>query len=302
MWLNYNHLQYFWHVAREGSIAAAGRSLHVGVPSISAQLKQLEAALGLPLFRRRGRRLELTESGRLAYEYADEIFSRGQELLAALAGDGGRRALVFRVGVVDVVPKSVAWRLLRPALERDGALRLVCREGAFEELLGELARHRLDLVLSDGPIPREVDVRAFAHRLGESGTTFFGTPDVARRLRRRFPASLHGAPMLLPGARTALRRSLDDWFDDHGVRPEVVGEFDDSALLKVAGSEGFGVFAAPTAAESDVRASHGVAVVGRAPDCVERFYAVTGERRLQHPAALAIAHQARGAFLAERAK
>ena len=300
MWLNYNHLQYFWHVAREGSIAAAGRTLHVGVPGISAQIKQLETFLGQPLFRRRGRRLELTEAGRTAYEYADEIFSRGQELLGALTGDGGRRSAVFRVGLVDVLPKTVAWRLLRPALELEGSLRIVCREGQPEDLLADLARHRLDLVLSDGPVPRELDVRAYSHRLGESGTTFFAAGSLARRLRRRFPASLHGAPMLMPGARTGLRRALDDWLGDHAVRPVIVGEFDDGALLKVAGRDGFGVFAGPTAAESDIRALYSVAVVGRAADCVERFYAITGQRRIQHPAALAITTQARGSFFGER--
>jgi len=245
MWINYNHLHYFWHVAREGSITAAARALHMGVPGISAQLKQLESALGVTLFQRKGRGLELTEDGRLAWEYADEIFSRGQELLTALAGSAGRPPAEFRVGVSDALPKTVAWRLLEPALRLPDAPRLVCREGHPDELVGELARHRLDLVLSDAPTPREVDVRAFQHRLGQSGMTFFAEPRLARSLRPGFPGSLVKAPVLLPGARSALRRSLEHWFEDHDVHPTVAGEFDDGALLKVAGREGLGVFAAP---------------------------------------------------------
>lgn len=292
MWLNYHHLQYFWHVGREGSMAAASRSLHVGVPTISAQVKQLETALGQELFRRRGRRLELTDAGRVAFEFAEEIFARGQELLGALRG-AGHPGETFRVGVSDALPKTVAWALLRPALEGEHPPRLVAQEGAPEDLLADLARHRLDVVLSDAPIPPGVDVRAFNHRLGESGTTFFAAPAGAQALRRRFPESLDGARLLMPGPRSALRRSVEHWLEDRALRPEIVGEFDDGALLKVAGAEGLGVFPAPSVARDEICRRHGVRVVGDAPDCVERFYAISVERRLQHPSTVAITEAAR---------
>lgn len=293
MQLNYHHLQYFWAVAREGSIAGASRRLHVGAPAISTQLKQLETALGAALFVRRGRGMELTDAGRTALHYADEIFAQGEELLGALQGQGARRPLSFRVGVADVMPKILAQRLLEPALELDPPMRLVCREGHPDELLADLAVHRLDMVLSDGPIPANVDVRAYNHLLGESSVSLFAAPAVARKLRRGFPSSLDGVALLLPGPRTALRRTLDQWFRDRDVHPQVVGEFDDGALMKAFGQRGAGVFPALTAVESDVRAQFGVHLVGRIDEAVERIYAISGERRIQHPAVEALWRHAR---------
>ncbi len=299
LWLNYHHLHYFWMVAREGSIAAAARELHLGVPTISTQLKQLETSLGEKLFRRRGRGMELTEAGRVVQRYADEIFSIGRELVDSLQGRARDRPVEFRVGVADVMPKVIAHDLLQPALSLDDPIRLICREGHPDELLAALALHQLDLVLSDAPIPPGVEVRAYNHVLGECGIAIFAVGRTAQRLRKGFPGSLEGAPFLLPGARTVLRRTLEHWFDGLGVRPRVVGEFDDGALLKVFGQAGAGLFAAPAAAEQVVCRRYGVKRVGYVEGYTERFYAITGERRIQHPAVAAISEAARGSLFVE---
>ncbi len=292
-WLNYHHLLYFWVVAREGSVTRAAAELRLGQPTISAQLRALEDSLGEKLFRRVGRNLVLTDVGRDVLRYADEIFSLGRELLDSVKGRPTGRPMRFLVGVCDVVPKIVAYRLLQPALELPEPVRMICREDKSERLLAELALHSFDLVLSDAPIGPTVKIRAFSHLLGECGVTFFGAAKLARAYRRSFPRSLQGAPVLLPTDNTALRRSLDHWFDELGIHPVVRGEFEDSALLKVFGQAGVGIFAVPSVTESEVRERYGVEMIGRVESVRERFYAISGERRLKHPAVIAITEAAR---------
>jgi LysR family transcriptional regulator, transcriptional activator of nhaA len=292
-WLNYHHLLYFWTVARLGSIARATEELHLTQPAISAQLRTLERALGEKLFAKSGRNLVLTDVGRLVFRYADEIFTTGRELQETLAGRPTGRPVRFTVGVADAMPKLLSYRLLEPALRGDEPVRLVLREDKPERLLADLAIHALDLVLADAPVPPAVKVRAHSHLLGECGVTFFAAPALARVYRRRFPRSLDGAPFLLPIDNSVLRRSLDQWFEAHGVRPRAVAELEDSAVLKVFGQSGVGLFAAPTAVEADVRRQYGVRVVGRTDEIRERFYAISAERKVTHPAVLAITRAAR---------
>jgi LysR family transcriptional activator of nhaA len=292
-WLNYHHLLYFWTVAREGSIARASLALRLAQPTISAQIRTLEEQLGEKLFERRGRGLALTETGRVAFRYADEIFSLGRELLDVVKGRSPGRPVRFSVGVSDVVPKLVAHRLLEPALRLAEPVRLVCHEDHLDALLARLALHELDLVISDAPIGPHVKVRGFSHALGECGVQVFGAPALAAARRRGFPGSLEGAPMLLPTEGSVLRRSLDAWFEQRGLRPLVVGEFEDSALLKTFASEGAGLFVGPAAIEREIRAQYGVKSVGSLDGVVERFYAISAERRLKHPAVVAISAAAR---------
>jgi LysR family transcriptional activator of nhaA len=292
-WLNYHHLLYFYTAAREGSISRASKVLHLTQPTISAQIHTLEEALAERLFERRGRGLALTEAGHLVYRYAEEIFALGRELQGTLAGRPGGRPLRLRVGVAEGLPKLVAYRLLEPAFRVADPVHLVCREGSPERLLADLSIHSLDVVLLDAPPTPGTTVRVFSHLLGESGVTLFGTLELARRYRRRFPASLDGAPMLLPTADSTLRGSLDQWLEREGVRPLVRGEFSDSAVLKVFGGAGAGVFAAPSVVEDEVRRQYGVRVIGRISSIRERFYAVSAERRLRHPAVAAISQAAR---------
>ncbi len=295
-WLNYHHLLYFWVVAKEGTIAAACEKLMLAQPTISAQIRALETALGQKLFRRSGRYLVMTETGRMVYQYADEIFSLGRELTDTLKGRPTGSPVRFNVGVADVLPKLVAHQLLEPALNLPERVRLVCYESTQTELLAKLAIHELDLVLSDSPIGPGVQVRAFNHVLGECGVSIFGTRDLADSYRRRFPTSLDGAPFLLPTSTTALRRELEHWFDAEDIRPAVVGEFDDSALLKVFGQAGAGLFAAPDVIEKEIRRQYGVRVIGRVESMKERFYAISVERKVKHPAVVAIADAARKKF------
>ena len=292
--LNFHHLHHFWVVAREGSLAAAGAQLRLSHSTLSAQIHELEEQLGEPLFSRVGRRLVLTENGRLVLRYADEIFALGRELGEAVRGVASDRPLRLRVGVVQSLPKTVVRRLLQPALELPQPVRLVCHESTFDRLLADLSLHALDVVLADGPLPVGGSVRAFNHLLGETGTTFFATPERARAMAPRFPASLDQAPLLMPAEGLPLRRALDLWLDRQGLRPVVVGEFEDSALMKVFGGDGVGLFAAPTVVEEAICRQYGVAPVGRAAEVQERFYAISGERRLRHPAVVALCDAARG--------
>ena len=292
-WLNYHHLLYFWTTARAGSIAAAASQLHLSQPTLSSQIKKLERSLGLALFQRRGRTLELTEMGQIAYRYADEIFGLGQELLDALRGRPVGGALRFVVGIPDVVPKLIVHRLLAPVLEMPEPVHLVTYEGKFDQLLADLALHKLDVVLAENPLPPTASVRAFSHPLGECTTCFLATPGLAARHRQDFPTSLNGAPMLLPTQNTAARRALEQWFDRHHVRPAVQHEFEDSALLKVFGQAGAGLFPSPSAIAAEVCRQYAVEWVGEAAEVRQSYYAISVERRLQHPAVIAIAHAAR---------
>jgi LysR family transcriptional activator of nhaA len=291
-WLNYHHLLYFWTVAREGTIARASEQLALAPPTISAQIAQLEAALGEKLFARSGRRLVLTDTGRVVYGYADRIFGLGRELMAALRG-ATERPLTFVVGVAQGVPKLVASRVLEPAFSLRQPVHLVCREDHPDRLLADLAVHGIDAVIADAPPPPGVRVRAFTHLLGECGVAFFAPPALARRLARGFPRSLDQAPMLLPRETSALRLALERWLDDRDLRPRIVGEFDDSALMTAFVHAGAGVFPSPGAIEREVRRQHGVGLVGRAEELRERFYVIALERRLTHPAIVAIRDAAR---------
>lgn len=301
MSLNYKHLQYFWAVAREGSIARACEILHVTQPAISTQIRKLEHSLGEKLFRKSGRNLALTDAGQVVFRYADEIFSLGQELTESLGGHRSGRPLRFVVGVSDALPKLVAYRLIAPALGMEEPVRLVLREDRVDELFGDLALHRLDLVLADSPLPPTARVRAYNHPLGECGVTVFGTPPLAREHREGFPHSLDGAPFLVPTENTTLRRSLDRWFEQQGIRPELVAEIEDSAVLKVFGQAGAGLFAAPSVIEDEVVRQYRVEIVGRAEAVRERFYAISVERRLKHPAVVAISEAARNHLFAPAA-
>jgi LysR family transcriptional regulator, transcriptional activator of nhaA len=291
-WLNYHHLLYFWTVARNGSIARASEELRLSQPTISNQIKTLEASLGVKLFERQGRRLVLTDVGRTVQRYADEIFRTGRELQLAVKGLPTGQRLRLAAGVADVIPKLVAERLLRPAYEKVPELTLSCREAPLPELMAALSLHELDVVLSDTPAG-ETKVRAFSHPLGECGVVIMAAPALAAGLKRRFPRSLDGAAALLPTPGTALRRGLDAWFEQHGVRPVTVGEFDDTALLNAFGGRGLGFFAAPSIIEQEVREQFRVTVVGRLEEVRERYYAVSVERRLRHPAVVALADTAR---------
>jgi LysR family transcriptional activator of nhaA len=295
-WLNYHHLLYFWTVAREGSVTKACALLNLTQPAISAQLRTLERSLGEKLFEKRGRTLALTDTGRVVYRYADEIFTIGRELQETLAGRPSGRPVRLTVGVVDATPKLVAYRLLEPVLRGPEPVHLVLREDRLERLLTDLALHALDIVLSDTPVPPPARVKAFSHPLGECGVTIFGAPSLAATYRRRFPASLDGAPFLLPTDNTTLRQSLDQWFARHGVRPNVVAEIEDSAVLKVFGQNGVGLFAAPSIVEPQVRRQYSVRAVGHISDVRERFFAISVERRIRHPAVLALTSSARHEF------
>lgn len=298
-WLNYHHLFYFWAVSREGGLSQAAKRLRLSHPTLSVQIRALEDRLGEKLFTKVGRRLVLTETGKVVFRYADEIFSLGREMVDAVAGKVIGNQIRLDVGVVDVVPKLVVRRLLDPALATtDPPIKLVCFEDAFEKLLAELALHSLDIVISDAPLPPGSSIRAFNHLLGETGIAFFGTKALAAKCRRGFPASLANVPMLLPLDHVPLRRSLNMWFDSVGVRPNVVAEFEDSALMKVFGSDGIGVFPSPIAVESEIARQYEVERIGEAVGVRERFYAITMERRIANPAVIAISQAAKAELFA----
>lgn len=287
-WLNYHHLFYFWTVAREGSIAAACRKLLVSPATISAQLRELEGALGEKLFKRVGRNLALTEFGRLAARYAEEIFGLGQEFLDIAKGRALETSLRFRLGIDDVLPKRLVARVLEPVFRLPQAIRLVCIEGTQAQLLPQLAVHDLDLVLSDAPADPSIKVRTFSQLLGDYGVAICAMPALARTLRRGFPGSLDGAPALLPTVNTSLRRTIDEWFESMGVRPRIVAEFEDTALLNACGHRGAGFFAVPDAAAREITSRQGLQIVGPMGETRERFYAISVERRVRHPAAIAL--------------
>jgi LysR family transcriptional activator of nhaA len=292
-WLNYHHLLYFHTVAKEGSIARACDKLLVAQPTVSGQIRMLEESLGEKLFTRAGRGLALTEVGRVVYRYADEIFGIGRELQDVLKGRPRGRPLRLMAGVSDLVPKFIAYRVLAPALQMQEPVQIFCNEDTSERLLADLAEHKLDVVIADAPVSSMVRVKAFNHLLGSCPAALFAAPALAAAYRKGFPACLDGAPFLLPMEGSSLRRSLDQWFDDGGIRPRIVGEFKDSALMKTFGEGGAGIFAAPTAIEKEVRGHYGVVRLGRIDSVVERFYAISVERKIKHPAVLRISEAAR---------
>lgn len=297
-WVNYHHLLYFWVVAREGGLVAAGKVLRLSHPTLSAQIHSLEDHLGEKLFTKVGRKLALTETGRVVFRYADEIFTLGREMVDTVKGRSTGGPLRFDVGIADVVPKLVVRRLLQPALTLPEPVRLVCYEESYEKLLADLALHSLDIVISDAPVPTGSSIRAYNHLLGETSVSFFGTAELVKTYKKRFPASLNGAPVLLPLETLTLRRSLNLWFDKNAIKPRVVAEFEDSALLKVFGGDGVGLFPAPTVVENEVMSQYGVQLLGRVKEVRERFYAISVERRLKHPAVVAISEAARHEFFA----
>ena len=290
--LNYKHLHYFWVVAKTGGVARAGEQLHLTPQSISGQLRVLEEALGEKLLRRVGRNLELTDVGRLVLSYADEIFTLGEELQAALGAGVAGRSLQFRVGVADMVPKSLAYHLLEPAMALPETLRIVAREGRLASLLADLAVHKLDLVISDRPMPPTLNVRGFNHLLGECGMTFLASARLARKYGDDFPRSLDGAPLLLPGEDAAVRLKLMRWLEMLRIRPRITGEFDDGALLKAFGRAGVGIFAVPAVIAAQAEKEFDVVAIGHTDEVTEQFYAISAERRLTHPAVVAIRNTA----------
>jgi len=295
--LNYKHLRYFWMVAKSGSIARASEQLFLSPQSISGQLGDFETTLGVQLFRRVGRGLELTEAGRRIFRYADEIFALGNELMDVVQDATVSRVQPFRVGVADCVPKTVAYRVLEPALHVDASLRLVCREGKLTQLLAEMAVHRLDMVIADRPMPPNLGVRAYNHLLGESALSVLGVSALANALPPGdFPQMLDQAPFLMPGEEVAIHLPLRQWFESHRISPRIVGEFDDSALLKLFGQGGAGFFVAPMAMSGYVQDRYQVVEVGRVDGLKEQLYAISAERRLTHPAVVAIAEATKQVF------
>jgi LysR family transcriptional activator of nhaA len=292
-WLNYHHLLYFWSVVRTGSVAAASVELRLAPPTVSVQIRRLEEQLGEKLLRRSGRRVIPTEMGQAVFRYADEIFSLGRELVDMVRGRPSGRPMQLVVGVVDVLPKAIAHRLIEPALQLGEKVRLVCREADPEQLLAQLSLQSLDVVLADAPIGPSVKVRAYNHLLGETGVSFLGSAQLAKSFRRRFPQSLHGTPLLIQATNTAIRRSIDQWLDSIDVRPDIVGEFEDSELLWEFGGAGHGIFPVATVLEKQVMRIHSVKLVGRTDAARGRYYAISVERRLKHPAVVAICETAR---------
>lgn len=291
-WLNYHHLLYFWVVAREGTITAASKELRLAPSTISEQIRQLEDQLGLKLFKKSGRNIVLTDMGQAVYRYANEIFTLGQELMGFVGGRQGNR-LHLHVGISMVVPKLVALRLLEPAMNIEPKIHLFCKEAGPDELMADLALHHIDLVLTDAPLGPDSRIRAFNHLLGECGVVIMAAPKLAAQYRENFPACLDGAPFLLPMTSSVLRRQLDRWFDSHNVQPEIVAEFDDSALKKVFGQRGMGLFASPSLIVEEVTRQYEVEAVGEVEGVTERFYAVSVQRQLKHPGIVAISKAAR---------
>ena len=292
-WLNYHHLLYFYTVAKAGSVSRAAKRLRLAQPTLSGQIRKLEEAFDEKLFARSGRNLVLTEMGQVVFRYAEEIFTLGRELTDTLRGRLSGRSPRLIVGVADVVPKLITARLLEIALTLPEPVQLSCVEGKSDRLLADLAVHAFDLVITDSPLPPHLSVKAYNHLLGETSVTFFATRELGTRHRRRFPASLSGAPLLLPTPNTQLRRSLDQWFQSRNLHPRLVAEFEDSALLKVVGHHGHGIFPAPSVLEDELRRQYGVRALGVADGVMERFYGISVERRIKHPAVAAITAAAR---------
>ncbi|MEB0039824.1 MULTISPECIES: transcriptional activator NhaR [unclassified Pseudomonas] len=291
--LNYRQLHYFWVVAKTGSVARASEQLNLTPQTISGQISLLEQTYGMDLFRRVGRQLELTEAGRLALPYAEQMFQLGGELEALLRAQPDEQQLLFRIGVADVVPKSIVYRLIAPTMELAEPIRITCREDTLERLLADLAIQRLDLVISDSPMPSHLDIKGYSQKLGQCGISFFATKALAERYGADFPAGLQGAPLLVPGQDTVVRSRLMRWFAEHNIRPRIVGEFDDSALMKAFGKSGSGIFIAPSVIADEVQSQYGVQLIGHTDAVTESFYAISVERKVKHPGIVAITEGAR---------
>jgi LysR family transcriptional activator of nhaA len=298
-WLNYHHLRYFWTVARKGGVRKAAEELHVSQPSISAQLRLLEESLAQKLFRRSGRNLVLTETGQLVLNYADEIFSAGRELMNAVKQRPGKHPVRVSIGLTDAFPKLIAFRILQAAFRSEAAVHMICREGEIGPLVSHLQAHRLDIVLADEPASSALKAKTFNHRLGHSGVTFCAVPSLAAKLRRNFPQSLDGAPALLPTQNMGMRAALETWFDSKRIRPRLVGEFEDSALMEVCSTDGRGFTAVHTVVDRAALKHFGLRVIARVDECGTDFYAITAERRVKHPAAVAITEHAYSSVFAE---
>lgn len=300
--LNYSHLHYFWTVAREGSIAAAAETLHLTPQTVSSQLKLLQEAVGHPLFTRAGRGLALTETGKVVKEYADEIFTIGAELAHRVRSGEPARRTVLNVGIVNSIPKLVVCRVLEPAMAMTEPFRVVVREGGFDDLLGELAVHHIDLLLSDHAIPPGMHVKCYNHVLGDSEIAFFAHENDADDYAANFPQSLDDAPMLLPIAASATRRALDDWFERVGVSPRIVAELEDNALVKALGEAGLGIFPAPTAIAAEISQMYSARIIGHADGVKEPYFAISAERKLRHPAVVHVTEAARAGLFQSGAR
>lgn len=291
--LNYRQLHYFWVVAKTGSIVRACEQLNLTPQTISGQISLLEQTYGIELFRRVGRQLELTEAGRQTLPYAEQMFQLGGELELMLRAQPNEQQILFRVGVADVVPKSIVYRLIAPTMELSEPLRITCREDKLERLLADLAIQRLDLVISDSPMPSHLDIKGYSQKLGECGISFFATAELAARYGQDFPRSLHGAPLLIPGPETVVRSRLQRWFAEQQIQPQIVGEFDDSALMQAFGQSGSGIFIGPSVIADEVKRQYGVEVIGQTDAVRESFYAISVERKVKHPGIVAITEGAR---------
>ncbi|WP_030130809.1 transcriptional activator NhaR [Pseudomonas sp. QTF5] len=291
--LNYRQLHYFWVVAKTGSIVRACEQLNLTPQTISGQISLLEQTYGIELFRRVGRQLELTEAGRQTLPYAEQMFQLGGELELMLRAQPNEQQILFRVGVADVVPKSIVYRLIAPTMELNEPLRITCREDKLERLLADLAIQRLDLVISDSPMPSNLDIKGYSQKLGECGISFFATAELAARYGQNFPRSLHGAPLLIPGPETVVRSRLQRWFAEQQIQPQIVGEFDDSALMQAFGQSGSGIFIGPSVIADEVKRQYGVEVIGQTDAVRESFYAISVERKVKHPGIVAITEGAR---------
>ncbi len=293
---NYKQLFYFWNTAKLGGVHRAAERLNLTPQTISGQIGEFQRTLGVDLFRRTGRKLELTQAGKFAMAHAEKIFQLGEELEVSLRNLPMANALLFQVGVMDAVPKSMAYRLIQPAFEIDKPIHLICHEDKHDALFAELAIKKLDLVIADRPLPRELGIRGFNHELGRTGVTFCGSALEAGRLSPGFPGSLDGARMLLPREGAALRGALNNWFAKHHIHPHIIGEFDDTALLKAFGQAGVGVFPAPSVIADEVISAYGVECIGHAEDAVVKYYAISRERTLKHPAVVAVHRMAGSTF------
>lgn len=297
--LNYRQLHYFWVVAKTGSIVRACEQLNLTPQTISGQISLLEQTYGIELFRRVGRQLELTEAGRQTLPYAEQMFQLGGELELMLRAQPNEQQILFRVGVADVVPKSIVYRLIAPTMELSEPLRITCREDKLERLLADLAIQRLDLVISDSPMPSHLDIKGYSQKLGECGISFFATAELTARYGQDFPHSLHGAPLLIPGPETVVRSRLQRWFAEQQIQPRIVGEFDDSALMQAFGQSGSGIFIGPSVIANEVKRQCGVELIGQTDAVRESFYAISVERKVKHPGIVAITEGARRELFTE---